>query len=74
MIEGKHVPKDYLVEWNQNIFITARTLAKSMVQGPGLLPPQPAMYNMGNWTRTVCSKPNLTLTYWSQGGNKEHKT
>ena len=27
---------------------------------------------MGNWTKTVCSEPNLSLTHWSEGKNKAH--
>lgn len=52
MIEGKHVPKDVLVEWNQNTLITARPLnipIYSLVQVPmiiALMPPQPVTYNM----------------------------
>lgn len=75
MIEGKNVPKAMLVEWNQNTFITVRSLDRPMVQVPmtlALMLPQPSICYMRNWTTILCSKPKLTLTYWSQGKNKKH--
>lgn len=67
IIEGKHVLKDRLVEWIPNNFISTRPLDVHVVQVPrtvALMPPQLVTRNMGNRTRTVWSKPNLTLTYW----------
>lgn len=66
MIAGKHV-LDMLVEWIQNNFINVRHLDVCIVQvwkTMALMPPPLVTYNMENWTRIVCSKPNLTLTYW----------
>lgn len=39
----------------------------------GLMTPPQILYNMGNWTRIMCTKPNSTLTYRSQRKNKEHR-
>lgn len=74
MIEGKCVPKDVLVERNQNVLLIARPLDIPVVQVPmtmALMPPQPVKYSMGNWAVIVYSKPNLTLTCWIRG---EHNT
>lgn len=75
MIEGKHVHKDMLVEWNQNTVITARPLDIPVVQVPmmmALMSHQPVIYNMGNWIVMTSSKPRFILISWSQGENKEH--
>lgn len=67
MIEGKPVPKDVLLEQNQNTFITSVDVDTPMVQVPmtmALTPPQPG----GSRIRIFA----LSLTYWSQGKNKEH--
>lgn len=43
MIKGKHAPKEMLVGWNKNTFITVRPLDIPMLQVPmtmALMPPQ----------------------------------
>lgn len=68
MTERKQVPRDMLVEWNQNtLIITARSLGIPMAQVSmtdyGLVAPRPITCTMGNWTVRVCTKPHLTLTH-----------
>lgn len=75
MTEGKHVPKDVLVEWNQNSLIWLRPLAIPKIQAPtntALMPPQPVIYNIGTWTRIGCSEASLNLTYWRPKRKKGH--
>lgn len=74
-LQRKHISKTMLVEWKQNTIIILRSLAIAMVQVPttmALMPPHSVIYSMGNSTMIVCSKPNLTLTYYSEGKNREH--